>query len=228
MRRRSIYYIRRTRPGSSALCGPRRDNPVFAAQRALELVMCAAHVPIAGDQPHGAELCVGRASAGLPPHWSGYRPTPIPRSTQHLSSFALPPNAPRQVRLGHRRVGAGDQQAPGLAVAQDIDRMFDPPLPPVTTTAASRPLCRGWRRLAQREGEDHEAERIEQQEQGAEAGDHNASRNAASTAMRATQVARTVSASGKSSSRTRSRRRQDRAAGRARRQRRRRSRAVAR
>ena len=126
----------------------------------------------------------------------------------------LPRSAPGEVRLGDRRVGAGDQQAlaPCRARSTSIACSIRP-VPPVSTTAASVGGSVGRRRLAEREGEQDEAERVEQQQERAEARDHSASRNAASTAVRATQVASAVSASGSKASSTRSARRQRRAAG---------------
>ena len=62
----------------------------------------------------------------------------------------------------------------------------------------------GRRRLAQREREQDEADRVEQQQERGEAGNHRVWRNAASTAVRATHVASTVSAIGRSSRTTKS------------------------
>ena len=60
-----------------------------------------------------------------------------------FEQLAAAADAPREVGLGHRRVGAGDQQALGLAVAQHVDRMLDPP-------AAAGQDDRGVGRLARR------------------------------------------------------------------------------
>ena len=111
---------------------------IFAAEHLVELVARAAHVPVAGDQPDrvdsGACASQRAASSAL----ERVSTDSLPRSTQHSSSFALPPNAPREIGLGHRRIGAGDQQplAPCRRASTSIACSIRP-LPPVSTTAAS-------------------------------------------------------------------------------------------
>ena len=66
------------------------------------------------------------------------------------------------VGFGYRGIGPGDEQAPGFALAQHVDPMFKPP------AAASQHdrrigrtrICR--RRPAEREGEEDEAEGVDQ------------------------------------------------------------------
>ena len=93
----------------------------------------------------------------------------LPRSTQHLISLRLPPSRAGKVGLGHRRIGAGDQQAFGLAVAKDIDRMFDP----AASAGQNDGRVGRWRscrrRFAEREGKEDEAEPVEQGNEGREA-----------------------------------------------------------
>src|SRR4051812_40458470 len=108
------------------------------------------------------------------------------------------------VRLGHRRIGSGDKQPLRFMFAHDVDRMLDPP-------GASGQDDRGIGRrdiraggLTEGEGENDEAEGVDQQEEGDGAADHKASRNAASTAARATQVASIVRASGSKARTTKS------------------------
>src|SRR5205085_7248564 len=124
--------------------------------------------------------------------------------TAFEQGLAAAAEAPRHVALGHRRIGPGDQHALGLALAEHLDAMLDPP-----ATAGQdhdrvrrRQPCVG--RLAQSEREQDEAERIENCEQRGAPGDHKVWRNAARTAVRATQVDSAVKAIGTRARRTRS------------------------
>src|SRR3954451_7430926 len=169
---------------------------VFAAQHLVEFVVRAAHVPVAGDQPDGVELVLGEPAAGL--LGVGTRvdglAAEIDAALDQLAAAAEPPG---DVAFGHRRISAGHQEAPGLALAKDIDRMLDP-----TASAGQDHGCVGRGsscrcRFAEREGEEDEAQAVEQGNEGGEARDHSAWRNAESTAVRATHVARPVRASGR-------------------------------
>src|SRR5262245_60261564 len=67
---------------------------------------------------------------------------------------------PRHVRLGHRRVGARYEKAFGLAGTKHVDPMLDPAL---ASRQHDRRIRRGGaflRRLAKREREQDEAEKV--------------------------------------------------------------------
>src|SRR5205085_11376812 len=152
-------------------------------------------VPVTGDQPNRLVI-VARQPA---PRFLRVR-AGIDRFAAEVDAAREPcpaaANAPGEVRFGHRRIGTGDEQTLRLVVPHDVDRMFYPPRPAGEHDGRVA-RWRGRRRgLAEGERKQDEAERVGQQQECAETGDHNALRNERRTAVRATQVATIVRAKG--------------------------------
>ena len=161
--RRSTYLLyspnKVMKPGSERTASV--DQPDLVAEHLAEFVAGAAHVPVAGDQPHRLVMVPVEPARRLLGIGAG-----VDRFAAEIDA-ATEQSAARRPAGGRCRALVTDGSAPAtsrrfaLPALKHLDAMLDPPAAAGQDDHGVGRAALGRRRLAEREREQDEAERIE-------------------------------------------------------------------